>query len=129
MYIPNRIFDVLDVVRLRARVGPGVAFGIRATELADLNMGGYVSVFAGLPGPRGRSKVSLPIGIENFAGVEVSVVGGDSEEDKHGPHYGALEVGTGFQALIVGADVGVDVGEVADLALGILFIDLVGDDF
>jgi hypothetical protein len=38
-------------------------------------------------------------------------------------------VGTGFQAAIVGVDVGVDAVEILDLVLGFFFIDLTGDDF
>ncbi len=34
MYVPNRVLDMLDVVRLRARVGPGVALNVRVTNLA-----------------------------------------------------------------------------------------------
>jgi hypothetical protein len=43
--------------------------------------------------------------------------------------YGYGEVGTGFQAAIVGVDVGVDAVEILDLVLGFFFIDLTGDDF
>src|SRR5262245_39031928 len=32
-YIPNRISDVLDIVRARVRVGPGLEVGARVTEL------------------------------------------------------------------------------------------------
>jgi len=31
-YIPNRVFDILDIVRLRLRVGPGISVGVRATK-------------------------------------------------------------------------------------------------
>ena len=128
MYIPNRIFDLLDIVRFRVRVGPGFAVGARATEAVDANLGAYTTVFAGLPGPRGRPKLNLPIGIENYLGAEVSVVG-TSDEGGRRPHYGALEVGAGFQAAILGLDIGIDPGELLDFAAGLVFIDLVGDDY
>ena len=128
MYIPNRIFDILDIVRLRVRVGPGLAVGARATEAVDANLGAYASIFAGIPGPRGRPKINLPIGLENYAGAEVSVVG-TSDEGSHRPHYGALEVGAGVQAAILGLDIGIDPGEIVDLATGLLFIDIIGDDY
>jgi hypothetical protein len=51
-YLPCRVLDLLDVVRLRARVGPGAAVGVRATEAADFFIGSYWSLYAGLPGPR-----------------------------------------------------------------------------
>ena len=31
-YLPNRILDLTDILRLRARVGPGLAVSARATE-------------------------------------------------------------------------------------------------
>jgi hypothetical protein len=117
MYIPNRIFDILDIVRLRVRVGPGLAVGARATEAVDVNLGAYTSIFVGVPGPRGRPRINLPIGVET------------SDEKATMPHYGGLEVGAGFQAVILGLDLGIDPGEILDLATGLLFIDIMGDDF
>jgi hypothetical protein len=128
MYIPNRLFDVLDMVRLRARVGPGFALSARATEAVDATLGGYTSLYVGLPGPRGKPRIPWPFGIENFAGVEVSVVGA-GDEDRFEPGYGALEVGAGTQLLLLGVDVGVDPLEVVDLALGFLTIDIGKDDY
>jgi len=126
-YIPNRVFDLLDMVRLRVRVGPGVALDVRATEAADLFLGGYTSVYAGIPGPRGEPSIPLPAGIENRAGAEVSVA--DLTADAGlGPGYGATEFGLGAQLVIVGADVGVDPLEIVDFLAGLLFLDLVGDD-
>jgi hypothetical protein len=127
MYIPNRIFDILDIVRLRVRVGPGLALGARVTEAVDANIGAYTSIFAGIPGPRGRPRINLPVGVENYAGIEVVV--GTSDEKATAPHYGALEVGAGFQAAILGLDLGIDPGEILDLATGLLFIDIIGDDY
>jgi hypothetical protein len=128
MYIPNRIFDILDILRLRVRVGPGLAIGARATEAVDANLGAYTSIFAGIPGPRGRPKINLPVGVENYAGVELSVVGTNDNKGT-APHYGALEVGAGFQAALLGLDLGIDPLEILDLATGLVFLDLIGDDF
>ncbi len=128
MYIPNRIFDVFDIVRLRARVGPGFGVSARATELLDITVGGYTSLYAGIPGPRGEPRIPWPIGIENFAGLEVSVVGA-GDEDPYEPKYGQLEVGAGVQFLLVGVDVGVDPKEALDLVLGFLTIDFGKDDY
>ncbi len=30
LYIPNRVFDILDIIRLRLRVGPGISAGVHA---------------------------------------------------------------------------------------------------
>jgi hypothetical protein len=128
LYIPNRILDVFDFVRLRVRVGPGIAVGVRATKPITLAFGGYTSIYAGLPGPRREPTINLPIGIENYVGAEVSVLDG-SNEGRFSPNYSPTEIGVSVHPLIVGLDVAVDPLEVVDLALGFLFIDLCGDDF
>lgn len=128
LYIPNRILDVFDVLRLRVRVGPGIALGVRATKPLTLSLGGYTSIFAGLPGPRLKPTVKLPFGIENYAGMEVSVFDG-SVGGGFGPGYSNTEIGLSVHPIIIGFDIAVDPIEVVDLALGFLFIDIRGDDF
>ncbi|MEW6077869.1 MAG: hypothetical protein AB1724_08660 [Thermodesulfobacteriota bacterium] len=128
LYIPNRILDVFDFVRLRVRVGPGIAVGVRATKPLTLAVGGYTSIYAGLPGPRREPTINLPIGIENYVGAELSVLDG-SNEGRFSPNYSSTEIGVSVHPLIVGLDLAVDPLEVLDLALGFLFIDLCGDDF
>jgi hypothetical protein len=128
-WIPNRLFDVLDLVRLRARVGPGFAISARATELLDVTMGGYASVFVGLPGPRGKPRIPWPAGLENLAGIEVSVLDITNEGGRFAPDYGPAEVGAGLQLILVGVDVGVEPLDLLDLAAGIILLDPRGDDF
>ena len=125
-YIPNRIFDVFDLVRARVRVGPGLAVGARVTKYGDLYAGGYSTLFVGIHGPRLEPRIPWPIGLESRAGIEATAVADASTE---GPTYGYGEIGTGFQAAIVGIDVGIDAAEILDLVLGFFFIDLTGDDF
>jgi hypothetical protein len=127
LYAPNRVLDVLDLVRLRARVGPGFAVGLRATELADVYLGSYAALYLGLPGPRGRRVPKLPVGFENHHGVEVGVVDASSGF-AFGPGYTATEFGVGFQAAILGLDLGIDPFEIVDLAAGLLLFDPRGDD-
>ncbi len=127
LYIPNRIFDVLDIVRARVRLGPGFAADIRATELADAFIGAYTSVFVGIPGPRGAPFINWPFGIENKAGAELSVADA-STDGRFGPHYGAAEFGLGAQVGLIGADLGVDPWELVDFAVGLLTFDPVHDD-
>jgi hypothetical protein len=129
LWIPNRVFDVFDIVRLRVRAGPGFSASVRATELADVALGGHATLFAGLPGPRNSPQIPLPVGFENYAGLEVSVVDVGSEDDRHGPQYGPLEVGVGAQILLLGLDIGVDPFDALDLLAGIVFLDPKGDDF
>jgi len=125
-YIPNRIFDVFDLVRARVRVGPGLAVDARVTKYGDLYAGGYSTLFVGIHGPRTKPRIPWPIGFEARAGIKATSLADVATE---GPAYGYGEVGVGFQAAIVGVDVGVDVVEVLDLVLGLFFIDLTGDDF
>jgi hypothetical protein len=127
-YIPNRVFDVLDVVRLRVRVGPGMAVGARVTQAGEVLAGAYSSIFVGLRGPRGKPRIPWPLGVERYAGVEVSVAGPTADVE-HGPDYGPLEVGLGGQAVILGGDVGIAPLEVLDLVTGFLLVDLRHDDF
>jgi len=126
-YIPNRISDILDIVRLRLRLGPGLAVGARLTELLDFNIGGYGTVWIGIPGPRRSRTFNWPVGFESMAGAEF--LWWDGTTHGHGgPHYGAVEVGLGAQVVLIGADLGVDVWEIVDFLTGIVFIDPVEDD-
>ena len=126
-YIPNRISDLLDIVRARLRLGPGLAIGGRFTEAASFHVGGYSSVFIGIPGPRRERVFNWPAGVETVRGdgfpyFDGTAWGGD------GPTYGELEVGLGTQFLILGADLGLDVYELLDFFTGIVTIDPIGDD-
>lgn len=128
LYIPNRIFDLIDIARARVRVGPGVAVSVRITEFAQLNLGSYGTLYAGLPGPRMGVTPRLPIGMEVYTGAafsvfEASVTGG------FGPDYSPTEVGVGLQLGIIGADAGIDPVEIADFLAGFALIDLRDDDF
>lgn len=126
-YIPNRISDILDILRLRVRLGPGLALGARVTELVDFNLGGYGTVFLGIPGPRRERRFNWPVGFESMAGAEF--LWWDGTTHGHGgPHYGAVEVGLGAQIVLIGFDLGLDVWEIVDFATGIVFIDPVEDD-
>lgn len=128
LYLPNRVFDFTDIFRLRARVGPGFAVGARATELVSIYAGTYATVFAGLPGPRMKTGVPIPIGMESHNGVTVSVA--DATADGGiGPEYSPSEIGAGFQLAIIGLDFGVDPLELVDFLAGIFLIDMQGDDF
>jgi hypothetical protein len=127
MYIPNRILDVFDIVRLRVRVGPGAAVDARATEVASAFVGSYASVYVGLPGPRNRPLPKLPFGFESRSGIQASVIDATATGGI-GPDYGPAEIGVGVQALIVGVDVGIEPLEILDLLAGFFFIDLRNDD-
>lgn len=127
-YVPNRVLDVLDVFRVRARVGPGVAVGVRATEWADAYAGVYGAGYVGLPGPRNRRIPKLPFGIESKSGVEVSKADLSTGLFVFDPDYGETECGVSAHVLLVGADVGFDPGELLDVVTGLVLIDIKDDD-
>jgi hypothetical protein len=127
LYFPDRLLDVIDIVRLRARVGPGVAAGVRATTAVDLYMGTYVSVYAGLPGPRMRRMPKSPVGLESYNGVEVSVANATASGGI-GPGYSPTEFGVSLHPLILGFDIGLDPYEALDFAAGLFMVDLRHDD-
>jgi hypothetical protein len=127
LYVPNRVLDVFDIVRLRVRGGPGLAVGVRATRLASLYVGSYASIYAGLPGPRLRPTVKLPVGLESYSGVDVSLADA-TISGGIGPDYSFTEFGVSIQLLLIGVDVGLDPWEVVDFATGLVLIDLRGDD-
>ena len=127
LYIPNRIFDLLDIVRARVRVGPGIGVGVRVTKPLQLFVGTYTSVFAGLPGPRQDAEIPIPVGLESHNGADISLLE-MSVDGGIGPDYSPAEIGVSAQVLIVGADIGFDPLEIVDFAAGLVFLDLVGDD-
>lgn len=126
-YLPDRLFDLTDVVRMQVRAGPGWALSVRATRLMPVFMGDYKATWIGLPGPRGRPRIPVPVGIDAQRGVGFgpTLVGGDSE----GPQYGTGEIGAGVQIYMLGFDVGFDLYELADFFAGIGGADLSHDDF
>ena len=125
-YIPNRLFDVIDIVRLKLQVGPGLTAAARVTELGDVWLGGHTTVWVGLPGSRGKPKIPLPIGIDSKVGAKVSLV--DLTAQAGDRYYPPDEVGLDLHLLFIGAGAGVSVVQAVDAALGFLFIDISGDD-
>ncbi|MFH0943757.1 MAG: hypothetical protein V2A76_01050 [Planctomycetota bacterium] len=80
LYLPNRVFDILDIVRARLRVGPGWSFSVRATELLDLNMvGAHATVFVGLRGPGHEPRIPWPFGVETMECLEASLADSTDE--------------------------------------------------
>lgn len=127
MYLPNRLLDVTDLVRLRARVGPGFAVGARATTLLDVYLGSYVGIFAGLPGPRMKRGLRSPVGFESYSGIGVSVAEA-TIEGGIGPGYSDTEFGINLHLLLIGLDLGVDPVELLDFAAGLFTLEIRKDD-
>lgn len=129
-WLPNRLFDIFDIVRARVRLGPGFGIGARCTEFLDINLGAWKTVFVGIHGPRGRPEIPWPVGFDYMQGLEFSVFDGTDENfGRHAPHYGIMEIGAGIQLVIVGFDVGVEPFEVLDFLAGIFFLDPSHDDY
>ena len=126
-YLPNRLFDLCDIVRLHARIGTGFAAGARVTRYLPAFIGDYGALWVGLPGPRGRAMVPTPVGAESQGGLEVGPARAGS--GSHAPVYGVGEVGAGGMLYIVGAEVGVDLYELADFLAGFALVDFAHDDF
>lgn len=126
-YLPNRILDMLDIFRMRLRVGPGVAAGVRATKVAQAYVGTYAAVYAGLPGPRMRKLPRSPVGLESYNGIDVSLLEA-STGGGVGPDYSPTEFGASTQLAILGFDFGFDPVEMLDLAGGLLLLDPRDDD-
>ena len=125
-YIPNRVFDLMDIVRFRVRVGPGISAGVRATRPLSAFVGFHSSAFIGLPGPRGSKKLPLPVGLDLRAGAQVSVADASSGT----PYYDPLEVGFETQLFLPGLNVGIGVFEIFRFLYRLwYFIDLQDDDF
>jgi len=129
-WAPNRALDLLDVVRLRVRVGPGSALELRAGDRVEYFRGRYRSVFAGFPGTRDSPWPRLPVGLE---GRSTQLAGEDpsAEADFWGgdPGYGRSEAVFGFQAGLLGLELGLNPLQLLDLGFGIIFLDPADDDW
>jgi hypothetical protein len=126
-YIPNRFLDLIDVVRARVRVGPGLSYSLSVTKRASFFLGEYNTVYAGLPGPRAPKKFVSPVGRERQKGIILMGVDATDDTD-YPPRHGLAELQFGLQALIIGGDVGVDFWELGDFFSGLILIDLRKDD-
>jgi hypothetical protein len=127
LYVPNRIFDLLDIFRIRVRIGPGIGAGIRITEPLSIFAGSHAAIYAGLPGPRQTPEVPLPIGAEAVAGGRLSLLDGVYASDTSSRHS-QTEIGIETQLLLVGIDIGIDPLEILDFLTGFFLIQIRDDD-
>lgn len=129
-YLPNRVLDALDLVRLRVRVGPGKAFTLRAGNGLELFRGDYRTLFAGLPGPRRGKLPRLPVGLEARSAPESdSSDVPESELLWTDPGYGRAELALGFQLGVLGLELGVDPLQILDFGFGLIALDPLDDDW
>ncbi len=127
LYLPNRIFDLIDIFRFRVRVGPGLGLGIRVTEPLSIYAGSHAAIYAGLPGPRQSPSIPLPVGAEAVAGGKISLLNGVFSADTSSRHS-FTEIGVETQLGIVGVDLGIDPIEILDFVTGFFFIQIREDD-
>ena len=122
-YLPNRIMDILDIVRLRARGGLGYGVSPRASQEAAFVWGNYETFYLGFPGPRKRVGFPHLVGRENLNG-EI-----DADETEGGPNYGINEFGMGLHLGILGVDLAIEPDEAIDAIVGIFLQDPQTDDY
>ncbi len=128
LYLPNRVFDLLDIFRLRVRVGPGIAAGFQITKPVRLRLGAHSSVWVGLPGARQRRSFPWPAGFQANARAAASVFSVSSDIST-GPDHSYSEVSVEAHAAMVGLDVGIDPVEIVDFFAGIFLVEVREDDF
>ena len=127
LYFPNRVFDLLDIFRLKARIGPGFDVGIQITEPIRLYAGGHAAIYAGLPGPRQKRILPIPIGAESKSGGALSVLDGIVKNNT-GSDRSYSEIAAELQLILVGLEIGIDPLEIADFFAGLITFEVVEDD-
>jgi len=132
LYLPNRIFDVMDIVKAKVRAGPGVSVGAQVTEPVSIFLGAHTDIYVGLPGPRLERIVPIPVGAEAVAGASLSVldwtVNSDTTRDKGSKRKSQTEISAEVQLILVGLEIGIDPVEILDAFTGLIFIDIRDDD-
>jgi hypothetical protein len=126
-YLPNRVLDLLDIVRLRAAVGPGLEAGVRITDVSSLYAGKSRAVWLGLPGER------TPGGLPHVAGVTqkrgLVLFGVDATDlTPYPPRYEFSEIGVQLHLGVAGVEAGIVPNAMVDFLFGLIGKDWSGDD-
>lgn len=126
-YVPNRVLDVLDLVRLRVAIGPGVDAGVRFTDAASIYGGHSRTIWVGLPGERSPGELPHLAGATQKKGI--ALMGVDATDlQPNPPRYDPSELGVQLHLGIAGVEAGVVPLEFVDLIHGIFGKDSAGDD-
>jgi hypothetical protein len=127
-YLPNRVLDLMDIFRVRAKVGPGLEVGARFTDAFSFYGGASHSVYAGLPGPRNDPEWPAFLGLQHQKGMVLMGVDA-TDVMPYPPEYEYSEIGLSAHLLLVGADIGVSPVEFFDFLAGWFGVDVRDDDF
>lgn len=123
LYLPNRVFDVFDIVRAGVDVGPGVGASAQVTSAARAAYMSRISVGVGLQTLR-----HLPVKAAADAELGAGPLGGDV-----GPGLGwyrsPADIRLEVHPLVAGAHVAVEPLEIIDLVTGLFGFDPSDDDF
>lgn len=119
-YIPNRLLDIVDIIKLDVGVGPSFGAVARVTKYGQVGYRTFapISIRAGL---RGRK---LPVFIERSSEIGV----GPAFLQSHDRDVSAGEIGAGVDLLLAGAYAGVALDEIVDFVAGFACVDLKSDD-
>ena len=125
MWIPNRILDALDIVRFGVGAGPGMGVDVRATRLAQ------VSAMSGMAiglGWQGHWNSPVMTDTRMFLAAGPVTLGSTSLNPVFGWQRTDWEIRAEVHAAIVLAEAAVDLYQVFDFMVGILFFDPGEDD-
>ena len=140
-YIPNRLFDVVDILGLEVGAGTGIHGNVHLTRRLQAGAGradslrvGLMSRYPGMVDERLREKAfgwwwEFDLKREKVMGSTINI--DISEADARAKHYKEADtaaVGLSLFAGVVGLSVDLKTHEVADLLLGILTLDPLRDD-
>ena len=120
MYIPNRVLDILDILRVDVGVGPAIGGVVRFSK------DGQLAYRKQLPGSlhlglRGRNS---PLFIEKRDEIGVSPSFSQSKDRPVAP----AEFGAGIDVGLLSIYGGLDLGSIGDCLLGFVGVDLANDD-
>lgn len=126
LYLPNRILDIFDLFRARAKLGAGLSATAHAGK-SGWDAGHHDGVYVGMPGGRNRTTPKLPLGFESDPGSPP----GDAlfPGPETGPDRADTEVGVGGFLGLVGVELGVDYMEWVDFFGGFILMDPKHDDY
>ncbi len=148
LYLPDRLFDLADIISFDAHLGWGLFLNAHVTRAAQLGVGARVAAGLGWHDHRSfgfrtlsEGEVVIPIvGVQGIAGMLVGTSGiysvGDGLAGVHGPMAELYQmyrdywaIGVEATALVVGADFDIHPVEIADFLVGFTTIDFLRDDF